>query len=86
MKNNRLLLRSFLSIVLGVLTYTAAGQRFEKLIESRTISNHEIVGAEYESTSKSIFIISNVSNSNGDGLLIKVNSRTGDTLWSKYVA
>ena len=85
MKKNNLLYRSLFSLAFGLISVAASGQRFEKLIETRTISNHEIVGAEYESTSKSIFILANVSNSNGDGLLIKVNSRTGDTLWSKYV-
>ena len=86
MKKNSLLFRSLFSLAFGLISVAALGQRFEKLIETRTISNHEIVGAEYESTSKSVFILANVSNSNGDGLLIKVNSLTGDTLWSKFVA
>jgi outer membrane protein assembly factor BamB len=61
-------------------------QRYERLIETRTISNHEIVGAEYDVSTNAVFILSNVSNQNGNGLLAKVNSLNGDTIWSKFVA
>ena len=61
-------------------------QRIERLIETRSVSNHEIVGAEHDASTNSLFILANVSEANGNGLLIKVNAANGDTLWSKFVA
>ena len=73
--------------VLAVLSANALyAQRYERLIETRTISNHEIVGAEHDAASNSLFILSNVSNQNGNGILAKVNALNGDTIWSKFVA
>ena len=72
--------------VLAALTANALfAQRYERLIETRTISNHEIVGSEYDASSNSVFILSNVSNQNGNGLLAKFNALNGDTIWSKFV-
>ena len=74
-------------LVLAVLSANALfAQRYERLIETRTISNHEIVGAEHDAASNSLFILSNVSNQNGNGILAKVNALNGDTIWSKFVA
>ena len=73
--------------VLAVLSANALyAQRYERLIETRTISNHEIVGAEHDAASNSLFVLSNVSNQNGNGILAKVNALNGDTIWSKFVA
>lgn len=73
--------------LLAALTANALfAQRYERLIETRTISTHEIVGSEYDASSNSVFILSNVSNQNGNGLLAKVNALNGDTIWSKFVA
>ena len=45
--------------VLAVLSANALfAQRYERLIETRTISNHEIVGAEHDAASNSLFILS----------------------------
>ncbi len=72
--------------ILLLVAVNAFGQRYEKMLRTRTLSNHTIVGAEFHSSSNSVFILTNVTNSNGDGLLIKVNASNGDTIWSKYVA
>jgi len=72
--------------ILFLVAVNAFGQRYEKMLRTRTLSNHTIVGAEFHSSSNSVFILTNVTNSNGDGLLIKVNASNGDTIWSKYVA
>lgn len=71
---------------LFLLSTSLYAQRIERLIETRSVSNHEIVGAEYVASANSLFILTNVSEANGNGLLIKVNAANGDTLWSKFVA
>ena len=78
--------RATTTAILFLVAVSAFGQRYEKMLRTRTLSNHTIVGAEFHSSSNSVFILTNVTNSNGDGLLIKVNASNGDTIWSKYVA
>lgn len=78
--------RSITTAILFLVAVSAFGQRFEKMLRTRSLSNHTVVGAEFHSSSNSVFILTNVTNSNGDGLLIKVNASNGDTIWSKYVA
>ena len=78
--------RTTTTAILFLVAVSAFAQRYEKMLRTRTLSNHSIVGAEFHSSSNSVFILTNVTNSNGDGLLIKVNASNGDTIWSKYVA